>query len=134
MKLQKYEDVVKAVDKHTSDEGRLDEDITCILEEVPTACEADTRVVMGKGLIVIDIPDNCGGCRFFRQFTGFAQTCSYYNCDTDARIKPSWCPIHPFPKRKYNIDPLYENDEWCDGYNSGWNACVDEVMEGDITE
>lgn len=37
MKLLKYEDVVKAVDKHTNDDGRLDDDITCILEEVPTA-------------------------------------------------------------------------------------------------
>ena len=35
MKLLKYEDVVKAVDKHTNDDGRLDDDITCILEEVP---------------------------------------------------------------------------------------------------
>lgn len=36
MKLLKYEDVVKAVDKHTKDDGRLDDDISCILEEVPT--------------------------------------------------------------------------------------------------
>lgn len=36
MKLLKYEDVVKAVDKHTNDDGRLDDDITCILEKVPT--------------------------------------------------------------------------------------------------
>lgn len=37
MKLLKYEDVIKAVDEHTNDDGRLDDDITCILEEVPTA-------------------------------------------------------------------------------------------------
>lgn len=37
MKLLKYEDVVKAVDEHTNDDGRLDDDITCILEEVPAA-------------------------------------------------------------------------------------------------
>lgn len=37
MKLLKYEDVVKAIDKHTNDDGRLDDDITCILEEVPAA-------------------------------------------------------------------------------------------------
>ena len=28
--------VVKAVDKHTNDDGTLDDDITCILEEVPS--------------------------------------------------------------------------------------------------
>ena len=27
-------EVVKAVDRHTGDDGRLDDDITCILEEV----------------------------------------------------------------------------------------------------
>ena len=37
MRLLSEDDVVKAVDKHTNDDGRLDDDITCILEEVPTA-------------------------------------------------------------------------------------------------
>lgn len=36
MKLLKYEDIVRVVDEHTNDDGRLDNDITCILEEVPT--------------------------------------------------------------------------------------------------
>lgn len=30
------QDVVKAVDKHTNDDGTLDDDITCILEDVPS--------------------------------------------------------------------------------------------------
>ena len=37
MRLLSEEDIVKAVDKHTLNDGRLDDDITCILEEVPTA-------------------------------------------------------------------------------------------------
>ena len=37
MRLLNEKDVVKVVDKHTLDDGRLDDDITCILEEVPTA-------------------------------------------------------------------------------------------------
>ena len=36
MRLLSEEDVVKAVDKHILNDGRLDDDITCILEEVPT--------------------------------------------------------------------------------------------------
>lgn len=39
MRLLSAEDVVKAVDKHTLDNGQLDNDITCILEEVQTATE-----------------------------------------------------------------------------------------------
>ena len=37
MRLLNEDDVVKTIDKHTLNDGRLDNDITCILEEVPTA-------------------------------------------------------------------------------------------------
>lgn len=37
MRLLSEDDVVKVIDKHTNDDGRLDDDITCILEEVPAA-------------------------------------------------------------------------------------------------
>ena len=36
-RLLSEDDVVKVVDQHTKEDGRLDDDITCILEEVPTA-------------------------------------------------------------------------------------------------
>lgn len=36
MRLLNEDDVVKVIDRHTGDDGRLDDDITCILEEVPT--------------------------------------------------------------------------------------------------
>lgn len=35
MRLLSEDDVIKSVDRHTKDDGRLDDDITCILEEVP---------------------------------------------------------------------------------------------------
>lgn len=34
-RLLREEDVIKAVNKHTNDDGNLDNDISCILEEVP---------------------------------------------------------------------------------------------------
>lgn len=37
MRLLSEDDVVKVVDQHTKEDGRLDDDITCILEEVPAA-------------------------------------------------------------------------------------------------
>ena len=36
MRLLNEEDIVKVIDYHTEDDGRLDDDITCILEKVPT--------------------------------------------------------------------------------------------------
>lgn len=35
MRLLNEEDIVKVIDYHTEDDGRLDDDITCILEKVP---------------------------------------------------------------------------------------------------
>lgn len=35
-RLVSVADVIRAVDRHTNDDGTLDDDITCILEEVPT--------------------------------------------------------------------------------------------------
>ena len=37
MRLLSEDDVVKVIDQHMKEDGRLDDDITCILEEVPTA-------------------------------------------------------------------------------------------------
>lgn len=34
MRLLREEDIIKTVDKHTRDDGSLDNDISCILEEV----------------------------------------------------------------------------------------------------
>lgn len=36
MRLLSEEDVIKVIDQHMKDDGRLDGDITCILKEVPT--------------------------------------------------------------------------------------------------
>ena len=33
--------LVKIIDRHTTEDGRLDNDITCILEEVPTAYDVE---------------------------------------------------------------------------------------------
>lgn len=41
----KEKDVVKAIDDHTDDNGKLDDDITCILEEV-SAVEKEEETMM----------------------------------------------------------------------------------------
>lgn len=41
MRLLRDEDVINAVDKHTDNNGKLDNDITCILEKIPTYREED---------------------------------------------------------------------------------------------
>lgn len=77
-------------------------DVTTELEE--TIAQQPTAFGDGKGIIVMDNPKNCGECRLFRHLTGFAQTCGYYNCDTDSQLKPSWCPINPIAGRTEKSD------------------------------
>ena len=40
------DDVIKAVDKHTNDDGSLDDDISCILEEVKDVIIAGSKNAM----------------------------------------------------------------------------------------
>ena len=40
------DDVIKAVDKHTNDDGSLDDDISCILEEVKEVVIAGSKKAM----------------------------------------------------------------------------------------
>lgn len=40
------DDVIKAVDKHTNDDGSLDDDISCILEEVKDVVVAGSKKAM----------------------------------------------------------------------------------------
>lgn len=42
MRLLRDTDVIKAVDRHTRDDGTLDDDISVILEEVKTAYDKKT--------------------------------------------------------------------------------------------
>ena len=41
MRLIDEADVVKAIDKHTQPDGTLDDDISCVLEEVQTAFDKE---------------------------------------------------------------------------------------------
>ena len=42
--------LVKIIDKHTNDDSQLDNDITCILEEVPTAYDVEKAEKERKAL------------------------------------------------------------------------------------
>lgn len=51
MRLMRDTDVIKAVDRHTMEDGTLDEDITVILEEVRTAFDKEKVIEELKSAI-----------------------------------------------------------------------------------
>lgn len=86
---------------------------------------------MGKGIIVLDMPQNCQWCPFvikdMRLKTGLCA--AWENLHDDMRIippdyeKPDWCPVQKMPEKK-DIVPL-SSESWV----SGWNDCVDTINE-----
>ena len=50
MRLLKESDVIKAVDKHTRDDGTLDDDISVILEEVETGFDKEKVIIELEGI------------------------------------------------------------------------------------
>jgi hypothetical protein len=57
-------DVIKAIDKHTREDGTLDDDISCILEEVESVDAKDTNVP-GKWIPCSERLPEDGDCRFY---------------------------------------------------------------------
>lgn len=82
---------------------------------------------MSKGVIVMDIPNNCRDCKYFGlvcKITG--ERCNRYNQDK----RPEWCPIHgiPMPREELRI-PHSIGDYQTKGFQRGWNACLNKILE-----
>lgn len=101
---------------------------------------------MGKGIIVLDMPENCECCpmiiKDMRLKTGLCA--AWESLHDDMRIisdseKPDWCPVRELPEKRRETTI----DEMCrEGYNredisrevlrsmaaEGWNACLDNIL------
>lgn len=71
---------------------------------------------MSKSILVIDTPKNC-------------TVCEYYDKENDECKKNEFvddigyhCPLKPVPQKQY-ASPM-------NGYIAGYNACIDEILEG----
>nr|DAJ22154.1 MAG TPA: hypothetical protein [Siphoviridae sp. ctnoo6] len=76
---------------------------------------------MGKSVLVIDAPENCGKCKFISGF--WCRAMGGRKVPNNDAI-PGWCPLKLLPEKDTkNHFP----DEVEDGYATGWNACIDEI-------
>lgn len=89
---------------------------------------------MSKGIIIVDIPECCENCLFHRTHAAPIQDHVFCTILTRGIIpknqnkKPDWCPLNPIPEKQSN-DNIY--DEYYDGFDAGWNACIDEILKGE---
>lgn len=85
---------------------------------------------MSKTVLVIDTPKYCALCVL--RSGVHHPFCRVNNRDiTDLSIRPDWCPLKPLPE-KYTKS--YFPDKFCDGYATGWNACIDEITGGNYDD
>ncbi len=83
---------------------------------------------MIKAILILDeMPKNCWDCPICYDFIAcpVAEKGTPMN-DADEDARPDFCPLRPMPKKE---PPTIMNDEYDDGYVTGWNRCIDQ-MEG----
>lgn len=99
---------------------------------------------MSKAVLVMDMPENCLECplcyKADKLSLGDFKYQILYRCRMEPddieevylediiHKKPDWCPLKPMPEKIHN-DNGY--DEYSDGYDAGWNSCIDAIGGGD---
>ena len=88
---------------------------------------------MSKGIIVVDIPKYCDYCPAGSFESGVeCLVAPEGHCVLSYGFhieKPDWCPIKPIPE-KIESDSRNAHEDF--DYVCGWNACVDEILKGEI--
>lgn len=81
---------------------------------------------MSKAILIIDMPEKCGDCKFHR-----VGNCGYEDCfltrksvfSENKSEREDWCPLKEIPCKM-----IKENKY--DDYADGYNACIDEMLKG----
>lgn len=81
---------------------------------------------MAKGIIVIEIPENCSSCPWARMDWGFPdEWCSMSGAEIYNGKPADECPIKPMPE-KYSINHMMHDVDI--DVAIGWNTCIDEIL------
>lgn len=87
---------------------------------------------MSKSILIIDTPNSCSKCPIKSQLYDIHYIC----CVNHRRIiipgkedKPDWCPLKEIQEKKI-YDSLSEGNP-VKAWGNGWNACLDEILNGD---
>ena len=81
---------------------------------------------MAKGIIVVEIPEICGGCPCFRDED---LDCAWCGATGEYVFGFSsmneYCPIKPLPEKiQYVTRQAFSKEQFA----AGWNACIEEML------
>ena len=98
---------------------------------------------MSKAVLAMDMPENCLECPLRYEadqlLLGDFKYQKLFRClfmpeniedvylEDIMDKKQDWCPLKPMPEKIHN-DNGY--DEYSDGYDAGWNSCIDAIGGG----
>lgn len=82
---------------------------------------------MAKAALIMDMPESCAMCdsveeqhpRMYCGVPGIGEDVTDY-----IACRPDLCPLRELPGKEHNDN---EYDEYSDGYDAGWNACLEEI-------
>lgn len=85
---------------------------------------------MSKGIIVVDIPSDCGCC-ILKDLVDYCINGKNVVEYSYRNNKPKWCPIKEIPARLEELkSPHNMSDYKQKGFSEGWNACLDKLLGG----
>ena len=90
---------------------------------------------MAKAVLVMDMPNSCGKCKFLYEFQG-SKKCQLMNVLNNGASRLSQ---NTFTVKRYEKCPLRKlpekvnHPDYCDNgrFDKGWNACLDEILKDD---
>lgn len=90
---------------------------------------------MAKAVLVMEMPEACSKCKFLYEFQGIKK-CQLMNVlnggasrlsqNSFVKKRHEKCPFRELPGEEHN-DNKY--DEYSDGWDAGWNACLDDITK-----
>lgn len=92
---------------------------------------------MAKAILIMDMPESCDMCDFVddEQPPRYGEKTLYCGIPgmgedvTDyIACRPEFCPLRELPEKEHNNNGY---DEYSDGYDAGWNACLNKILKTD---
>lgn len=82
---------------------------------------------MNKSIVILETPNRCFDCPCYKGYVRHDE-CEILEKELiDENLwhqRPDWCPLFSIPKKRKSS---YDWDEYEDGWDGGWNSCVDYI-------
>lgn len=86
---------------------------------------------MSKAVLIMDMPECCADCQLADDDPSglyCVPADEYYDGKESTEDRANFCPLRELPEKEHN-DNGY--DEYSDGYDAGWNACLNKILKTD---